>query len=71
MLGRVFFRELTHTSGYLSLSNGDDKSNSVRSYENSLTLLLFYYSSIETVMRNIDSLRYADDTTLMAQSKEE
>jgi len=41
----------------------------VRSYENSLTLLMFCYSSIETVIRNINSLRYADNTTLMAESR--
>ena len=28
-------------------------------------------AGIKTVRRNINSLRYADDTTLMAESKEE
>ena len=28
-------------------------------------------AGIKTAMRNINSLRYADDTTLMAESKEE
>ena len=32
---------------------------------------MFCCSSIEIVMRNIDSLRYADDITLMAESEEE
>ena len=30
-----------------------------------------YYSAIKTAGRNINNLRYADDTTLMAESEDE